>query len=439
MIKHSMIWSLLATGSLLALLITAALPSVQDGYAQDSFTPTPSSTTADDDYAYDDPARVENGEAEWTLNSTEFINNYPDGFVFVGNVSSTGGELVSVSAIFSSVGNPDYGIRQRGEVNPETGTVRVEVSGRDADDIPPWVPINYQWRVSDESGTVYFSEWILGAEYADNTRNWTRLETDDALVYIQEGLPSDIADEMFIRLEQKRDQYLEFFGEPLSYAPVVVLFDDQAAFDEWRRDDVNRGNVITVGLAQPTRGVILQFLFQGNATDLANTVVHEVAHLYQFEAYQSRVPVWWREGEATYFEFQNVGFYEDRVRSFGFTNQLPIMFNETNQLALDAVGPDGRGRWTYDVGYTFYKYMVETYGSDTILEFYRLLDEPDDLPGFEIFEHFVTSLETATGDSVEEIESNWRVWMGASPEIPTLLPTPTLNFEARPTVTPFGQ
>ena len=40
-----------------------------------------------------------------------------------------------------------------------------------------------------------------------------------------------------------------------------------------------------------------------------------------------------------------------------------------------------------------------------------------------------------TGLSIDEVESRWRVWLGASAVVPTLIPVPTMiTF---PTVTPF--
>ncbi len=436
--NRSILWSLSATAILLVILATVAI-STPVGLAQDNTTPAPNTTAIEDDYTYDDPARVENGDAEWTVNNSRFISNYPDGFTFMGNATSTGGNLVSVSVIYSSVGKADSETRQRGEVNPETGELRVVVEGTNADGIPPWVPINYQWRITDEAGTVYFSEWILGAEYTDTSRQWTRLETDDALVFIQEGLPTDIADVMFQKLDETRDQYIAAFGEPLSYAPRIMLFADQEAFQEWRSFEVGAGGTIVVGQAFGDRGAIVQFLFRNeSATDLANTVVHEVTHLYQFDKYEFRALGWWIEGEATYFEFSQSYDYARRVRNFAVADQLPRLFVDFGPQPNSA-GPDERGRWGYDVGFTFYAFMVERYGYEAINELVQLLAEPETLAGFAVSDHFIASLETVTGLSIETLEQQWRLWLGAPELFPTLIPTPTLGFNFPPTVTPFGQ
>ncbi|PJF44788.1 MAG: hypothetical protein CUN55_02095 [Phototrophicales bacterium] len=438
--KHSIFGPIMVVTIVFGLLLGVLISTAPQGYAQDSFTPVPDVDVANnDDYTYDDPARVENGEAEWALNETQFINNYPDGFTFMGNATSTGGKLASVSVFFSSVGKEDYEIRQRGEVNPETGQMRVVVEGTDADGIPPWVPINYRWRITDESGTIYYSEWILGAEYADTTRQWTRLETNDALVFIQEGLPTNIADVMFEKLAQKREEYLRVFGEPLSYSPRIILFADQTAFQEWRSFEAGAGGTIIVGQAFGERGTIVQFLFQNEtAEELANTVVHEVTHLYQFDKYEFRAVGWWIEGEATFFEFAPDYDYAQRVRNYAILDQLPRLFVDFGPIPNSA-GPDGRGRWGYDVGYTFYRFMVERFGYETLNQLVQLLAEPEELAGFEVDEHFKASLEAVTGQSVDTLERQWRVWLGAPEDFPTLIPTPTIAFNFPPTVTPFGQ
>lgn len=433
---------MILSGILLTLLLGTLLaaPTTPDAQAQDGATPAPDTVLAAEPFKYDEPARVENGDAEWTINRSEFVNNYPDGFVFLGNAESSGGELVSASVLisYSPIWEDDQ--RVRGEYDAETGEIRVDVSGNEARGIPPWVAVNYRWRLSDASGTVYFSDWYVGEIYADNTRGWTRFENEDAIVFIQEGLPDNIAQVTLDAVEDTHDAFVAHFGRALSYVPRVMLFRDRATFEEWRDTRGSRDDSVIVGQTYQVYGAIVQFDLDGDPIGLANTVVHEVAHLYQYDIYRSRAPGWWTEGQATFFEFAQDYDYRQRVINNAQRDDLPPLFTDEDVLTVGFEGPDTFViRWNYDVGYTFVKYLVDTYGNAALVEFHRILGEPEDLPFFESLDLFRTALETATGTSVAELERGWRLSLGASPIAPTLIPTPTLGFTFPPTPTPFGQ
>jgi hypothetical protein len=113
------------------------------------------------------------------------------------------------------------------------------------------------------------------------------------------------------------------------------------------------------------------------------------------------------------------------VRNLAASNQLPALL-EGSGPSQNSVGPDGINRLGYDMGYVFYKWFVEIYGLDAHREFMELLG-----PSI----GFNAALEQVTGLPYQEIERQWRIWLGASPEAPTLVPIPTMRFP--PTVTPF--
>lgn len=418
--------------ALLALAIFSSL--APQANAQDGSTPAP----VEDIFKYDEPAHVE-GDAEWTLTDSSFTSNYPDGFSFKANASSTGGELVSVSVFYSFNPNEEDDSRQRGEVDPATGDLNVFVAGTNADGIPPWVTIAYRWRVLDAAGTVYWSQWFVENEYADNTHVWERRESEDVLIFEQEGLPAEAVDMAFAAMAEARPIYEEAFGRLLSYKPRMVLFNDLETFNEWRSFEYQQGGTITVGLAYAQYGMFVQVLREDDYEDFAyGIVVHEIAHLYQYDLYESRAPAWWTEGNATYFELSQFYDYEGRVRLFAATNELPRLFVGEGPNTGGA-GPDGSGRWGYDVGYTFNKWLVDNYGWEAHRELIELLAAPENMPFYEVDEFFEESLETVLGMSTDEIETAWRVWLGASGAAPTLFPTPTQSYVFPPTVTPFGQ
>jgi hypothetical protein len=438
--KQSLAW-LFSAAILLTLMIGLVGSAHFSARAQDGLTPTPisSNPTAEETPKYDEPAHVEEGEAEWTLTGSTFISNYPEGFRFEAVATSTGGPIVSASIFYSHTPTFPEDVRRRGEVDPQTGRVTVSIEGIDADDIPPWVAINYRWRLLDEAGTIYWSVWFTGNEYADETHEWTRQESEDLIIFIQEGFPDEAVELAFAAMEEARPLYMEAFGRLLSYKPRMMLFADEETFEEWRDPSYELRGIDFIGQASGYWGSFIQLIYGENIEDFAyGTVIHEIGHLYQYDLYESRAPSWFTEGNSTYLEIYQQYDYETRVRDAVQFYPLEGLFTQDGPDTFD-MGPDEQGRWAYDVGYTFNKWLVETYGWEAHRELITLLAAPENLPGYEITDHFQASLEAVLDLPILEIEARWREWLGASSAAPTPLPSPTLEMRFPPTVTPFGQ
>jgi hypothetical protein len=158
------------------------------------------------------------------------------------------------------------------------------------------------------------------------------------------------------------------------------------------------------------------------------TVPHEVAHLYQswFAPFAFATGTWDNEGNATFFELSQQYDYEGRVRQAAANGELPVLLEGIGPNPAGA-GPDGIGRWGYDVGYTFFKWFVDNYGLEGHRELITLLQSTGTTRN--------QALEAVTGLTVTEIETAWREWLGAEGPPPTLLPTFTPGF--LPSPTPF--
>ena len=417
---------LVATMGLAFLLSPAQMPVT----AQDN--PTPSADTAPtarevyQDF-YLTPAEI-TGTADWTIDTQTFTSNYPSGFKFTINAASTGADIINATVFWSYV--PGQQRRLSAVLDEETGFWVADYHVDES--LPPWLAVNYHWRFGDEAGNTYRSEWFTGDEYADNTRNWSRIEGEDIIIFLQEGLDTALADESLKAMEAQRETYRTAWGDLLSYKPRVILFLDQITFNEWRQGFVQRADIIIVGQTSGSWGATVQLFWLSDVDDLAwGTVLHEIAHLYQDEftrrAGLAGATGWWSEGQATFFELHQQYDYEDRVRTLALTGNLePLM--EGSGPNPGGSGPDGRVRYGYDVGYTFFEWLADNYG----LEGHRaVMDMIRD--GSSRNE----ALESLTGMTILEIEQAWRIWLGASPEVPRLIPTPTIYMRIPPTVTPY--
>ncbi len=423
--------------TLSVVLVTIMLSTVGlQATAQTGATPTPSTgagATAllgDSANPYDEPAEF-TGDAEWTLTDLAFQSNYPNGFEFHAKPTSSKGPVVSATVQWSHNPHSDRA-RAIGEV--DVNGLAIAVWDATSNRVPPWVAVNYRWSFTDSVGNSYQTEWILGEEYEDNTRQWTRAESEDIIVFIEDGLPEEVIEMTFDAMEQRRPDFIALFGRQLAYKPRAILFFDYETFLEWRGVTVNSNNTILAGQTTDYWGATVQVFLFGDLDELPyGTVTHEIAHLYQFDLYNLRAPGWWVEGNATYFELMKGYDYEERVRELAVFYDIPPLLQGLGPVPND-LGPDERGRLGYDMGYTFNKWLIDNYGPQAHLQIVQLLEEG-------VYrnesDEFNVILEQVTGLPIAEIERRWRTWLGASPEAPTLFPTPTIAMRFPPTVTPF--
>lgn len=362
------------------------------------------------------------GDAEWTIANNTFQSNYPVGFDFSIEVSSSGGDIVSARVIWShNIGNR----RSRPvEWDEETGIATLNHETSIGEAVPAWVAMNYKWSFEDSTGNLYETQWFLGEEYDDNVDDWTRSESDDVIVFAERGLPSDVGQQVIDAMAAQRETYRQAWGGLLPYKPRAILYSNRDSWNEWQ---IGTTNSRVIGTTREEWGATVQVVSGGNVFDLAyGTVLHEIAHLYQGAfAGAFATASWFNEGNATFFELSQQYDYEGRIRALAANNELPIMLEGTGP-GQSSTGPDGRSRLGYDAGYTFWKWIVENYGLDAhreIIERWRKGGLRNEV------------LEDVLGISAAEIERQWREWLGATGEAPTLIPLPT--FRLPPTQAPY--
>ncbi len=363
-------------------------------------------------------------DVAWTVEEAAFVSNYPTGFSFTIKVSSSGGEVTRARAIWYS---PNLRASQTRAIEAEEAVydaaAGVWTATWEADTlnmVPPWVEVMYHWELRDAADNRYETEPAI-AEYADPTHAWTRSESDGAIVFTL-GLPGEVEEVVLSAIEERLPQYYEVWGGGLPRKPRIILFGDYELWMEWRTVPEYSDTSRIVGQTFDTWNAIVQVLYGENLEqaidELAySTVVHEMEHLYQAEYVAATrdiydVPTWFPEGDATFFELHQSYDYLGRVQQMARNGELPPLLVGV----ADAPRTDGdTARDGYDIGYSFFVWMQEQAGDlSWHREAMQLLAE--DVPFFEM-------LEQVTGMSQAEIEQNWRVWLGASPMAPTLIPT----------------
>lgn len=363
------------------------------------------------------------GQAQWTVADSTFKPNFPKGFSFVLKASSTGGKIVEATAFWSHA--PGHQRRANGMIDP-SGTITATWKRGSGDGVPQWVGVDYWWILKDAAGNLYQTNHQYD-EYADTTHVWHRAESEDIIVFWEDGLPDKIGTEAIDAMRQQRPFYLQNWGKLLTYRPRAILYKSRATFAEWDSgtDVVVPGSTQVVGLSSPEWGGTAQVYVPryGIESVAYSTVPHEVGHLYQFaNGGSSGLPSWFIEGDATYFEARQDYDYLQRVKDMAASGDLPT---------LQESGPVTQGRYArdgYDIGYAFFVWLHDTYGPDAHLKVWTLITQG---------QTFHQALETVTSTSFIDMETAFRTWLGASnPVAPTPMPTEAFEFPPTPTYEP---
>ena len=375
-----------------------------------------------EDARYAQPGTSE-GNANWVVEEPEFQSDYPRGFTFTIHAESDQADIVVASVIWSHT--PNFLQREETQFIPNNGNITVVHRLRDV--LPPWVAVNYYWSFIDAEGNRWRTDWIVGEEYRPpNAQLWTRLETEDVIVVAQNGLPAEATTQTIEAMEVQHETFKQAWGGALSYTPRVILFENRYDFNEW----LGGFNTSILGITSDEWGATVQILENGDLIDLTyGTVPHEIGHLYQFDFVgEDGFPAgsWFTEGNATLFEITQMYDYEDRVRNLAETGDIPSLLDTSWRASF--VGADDIGRLGYDVGFTFWKWVVTNYG----LEGHRAIIDQLAL-GVSREEAIFNAL----GVSLASIEYEWAIWLGADAPAPTPVPLPTIDMRFPPTMTPF--
>jgi hypothetical protein len=365
---------------------------------------------------------------EWMISEMVFESNYPDGFTFQVKASSAGGEIAQARLNWGSASQREHQTRTIFGIEPEldetTGIYTASWEPTESLMLPPWSVLQYTWEFRDAEGNQFTTEPET-VEYTDKTHDWDRQESDAGIVFSLD-VPSDTNAMVIDALNIQQSLYEEVWGGLLPYLPRIVLFGDYDTWLEWRTDTDTSESSDIVGQTFDQWGVIVQVLYGFDmelaAHDLAySTVTHETEHLYQAEFLANRrlydVPGWFYEGDASFFEVEPSYDYVQAVRDMAANGDLPpLLVGVSDGPRIDGENP----REGYDIGYSFLVWLHEIAGGPSYhAQIMQLLGQ--NVP-------FITALETATGISSDEIEREWRLWLGASEAAPTLIPTWTPFF-----------
>lgn len=439
---------ILTTAMLLLLVVSVVLASTAmpspAATNQQNLLPTATYLPIDESFSFDftrvnlsdDPILFDDQQVDGiSVTDFSYVTRYPEGLAFTATITGTDFESVTLVYRFPN-GNQGRVAATPTEKPDEWQAVAFDTRG-----LPPWMTLDVFWRIN--IGGELIETAPVNVEYIDHTREWYRVESEDAIVYwfdFSEELGAVVMEAFF----HVRDRYLVGFGE-LEIKPRVVIFPPGDLMGEWQAG--GQINPRTTGLLQSQsyasvlriRGLEIEDIRKDCIWNeprdeewqmrySASVATHEVAHLYQHAFFGGRGPTWWIEGSATFFELE-MGPVDQRLRNLAAMGEdIPTLQfgGPSGMVGLPAV--DGCTHLGYEIGASFINYFVNNYGG------YEALAEVIDLLSQAI--GIEDAMEQVSGMSFAEMERQWRMYLGFDPD-PYIMPTPAFQFP--PTVTPFGQ
>lgn len=380
--------------------------------------------------------QAEDTTVSFDITETTLTSNYPRGMTFTIQVTSEAGDIARATLLFEL----RTGTRQRelGVYDAATDTWSAHPYA-DGGGLPPWVDFNYWWLLTDSAGNTFETEPQYGI-YADNTREWWSIDTDDLTLYWFGGMP-DLGEHAAEALADAAPVFEEGWGRRISYKPLVIMFPDDDVWDEFI---TGGNNPNALGFTSAGDGYTIQRIAspptqlgmmnrrnrcggywagEGNLSpeefqELAalHTIIHEITHLYQSD-FRVRGPQYWTEGQANYFAWRAGATSIDarsRMQEYA-DNGYPL---DTLQGGGPSSGQtqaaDSCIALEYAVGQDFIQWLMDNYGG---LATHRAIIEA--LPGTGL----EAAIEEVLGIPFVDVENQYRAYLGLS--VINILPTPT--------------
>jgi hypothetical protein len=302
------------------------------------------------------------------------------------------------------------------------------------DPAPPWMPLQFWWTVLDAAGNQLNTQ-PQHQVYSDSTRHaWIASQGVHVSVYTY-GQSSDFINDAIAVGDAAVTQLQGTYGYALPYRPALIFYNSAAEGDA----DLSGGPTVpfgafVVGRAYPgSSGVVL--LARGDRAFTRRTIIHELAHLYQYQIGLQLfdAPHWWIEGDAKAQEPADSIYHA---------------LGEAHQVAVggglpDLAGWDSRDYATesglnevMSIGSSFVTYLQQTYGNERRILFYGNWRQTGD---------FYSSFDAIYGQPLSALSISWREWIlsnadsgivpagddGYTPEIPAIMLPPIPEGMAR--------
>ena len=282
--------------------------------------------------------------------------------------------------------------------------------------LPPGTEIDYWWLIEDAAGHELQTSPATIA-FDDLSHDWQSLASDQVTIFWYEGDLSfvqelvDAADEALERLAGEIGVALEQPVKIYIYANSGDLRNALIYPQEW-----------TGGLAFPGYGTVIIGISPDNLAWGKRAIAHEMGHLVVHQAlsgFYGHLPVWLDEGLAMDAEGD---LRPDLQTMFNKAITHDTLFSVRSISSSFPTDPD-EARLCYAESYSLVQFLIDTYGSDKILNLLAVLNEGNtyDDAMLEVYDF-----------NVDGLNAVWRESLALGPQ-----PSPTPDGEASSFPAPY--
>ena len=282
--------------------------------------------------------------------------------------------------------------------------------------LPPGTEIDYWWLIEDAIGHELQTSPATIA-FDDLSHDWQSLASDQVTIFWYEGDLSfvqdlvDAADEALERLAGEIGVALEQPVKIYIYASSGDLRNALIYPQEW-----------TGGLAFPGYGTVIIGISPDNLAWGKRAIAHEMGHLVVHQAlsgFYGHLPVWLDEGLAMDAEGD---LRPDLQTMLNKAIARDTLFSVRSISSSFPTDPD-EARLCYAESYSLVQFLIDTYGSDKILNLLAVLNEGNtyDDAMLEVYDF-----------NVDGLNAVWRESLALGPQ-----PSPTPDGEASSFPAPY--
>ena len=254
--------------------------------------------------------------------------------------------------------------------------------------LPPGTELEYYYVIRNSQNEVIETD-LEKFVYVDDRFQWQTTQAGPLTIYWH-----DLSESRVESTARRVESSLAEIAELLQVEPDEplrgVIYNSQREAREafpFQSDTITEQGIFQ-GFAFPAEGV-----FVGVGAE-ANLMVHEAAHLLLNEAASSpisRVPPWVNEGFATYVE-PSVDSYRQGFQDGADPSRMPL------RHMTSVPGSRQNIRYFYSKSRSVVGYLLETYGSETFLNFIGQLDDG---------RHHDSALNATYGFDLDGLDQRW--------------------------------
>jgi hypothetical protein len=266
--------------------------------------------------------------------------------------------------------------------------------------VPPGIGLLYHWRISEADGAVTETPEKPVA-WTDTRFHWTTLQGQDVTVFAYNNDPA-FNQSILDRAEQTIATLAERFGARPKRPIRIWVYNSQSDFSGALAPN---SEPWIAGAAFPWYGLILAILPDGNSSEVARIVPHEMSHQVLFAATENPfggTPAWLDEGFAVYNQEGGKSQYPAIVKLALAQNKLPSIRALNGQFPYDTQ----QALIAYAESLSIVTFILDRWGQDGVAKLIAAFREgttPD------------AATKQALGVDLDQLNTQWRAWVAQQP------------------------